>query len=304
MSENIENIAEALGKLTNLQDRLAEQTEIVAAVDRSMAVIEFTMEGVITKANTNFCTLIGYTEEELVGQHHRILMPPGEADTEEYRQLWVDLGEGQPREGRFRRIRKDGSNAWLQACYNPIHGVEGDKVVKLAYGVTAQVERAEQLQEALEEAEEAKRIRQELDYTLQQMSTPITPIWEKVLLLPLVGIVDSHRTDDVMRKVLGEISRTKARQFILDISGVPTVDTAVANQLMKVSRATRIMGCETRISGVSAAIAHTIVELGVDVNTMHTTATLEDALADCLDILAKEKEAKKKRGKKPGKAKD
>jgi anti-anti-sigma regulatory factor len=114
------------------------------------------------------------------------------------------------------------------------------------------------------------------------MSTPVTPIWDGILLLPLVGIVDSTRTDDVMRKTLDRISQTGSRMFILDISGVPTVDTAVANQLIKITKATRIMGCETLVSGVASSIAHTIVELGVDISELRTTATLRDAFFTCL----------------------
>jgi len=128
-------------------------------------------------------------------------------------------------------------------------------------------------------AREAERIREELDRTLQEMSTPVMPIWDAILLLPLVGVVDSARTDDVMRKSLERISETRSKVFILDISGVPAVDTAVANQLLKITKATLLMGCETIISGLSPAIARTMVDLGVDVGEVRTTATLRDAFA-------------------------
>ena len=127
------------------------------------------------------------------------------------------------------------------------------------------------------QALENDRIREELDRTLQEMSTPVTPIWDDILLLPLVGVVDSTRTDDIMRKTLTRISETRSKVFILDISGVATVDTAVANQLIKITKATRLMGCETVISGLSPAIAHTMVDLGVDVGAVRTTSTLRDA---------------------------
>jgi methyl-accepting chemotaxis protein len=143
-------------------------------------------------------------------------------------------------------------------------------------------EKSAALEKALEEAREADRIREEMDRTLQEMSTPVAPIWDKILLLPLVGIVDSTRTSDVMRKTLTSIRETRSKIFILDISGVPTVDTAVANQLIKITKATRLMGCETVISGISPAIAHTVVELGVDVGNVKTTATLRDALETAL----------------------
>lgn len=120
---------------------------------------------------------------------------------------------------------------------------------------------------------------------LMEMSTPVTEIWGDVLLLPLVGIIDSKRAQDVMDTTLKKISDTHARIFILDISGVGVVDTAVANHLIKITKATRLMGCESTISGVSPAIAQTIVELGIDVGTVKTTVTMKDALGDAFGIL-------------------
>jgi rsbT co-antagonist protein RsbR len=115
---------------------------------------------------------------------------------------------------------------------------------------------------------------------LMEMSTPVTQIWNGILLLPLVGIIDSKRAQDIMNATLAKIAQSQARVFILDISGVGVVDTAVANHLIKITKATRLMGCESFISGVSPAISQTIVELGIDVGSVKTTATMQDALAD------------------------
>ena len=115
---------------------------------------------------------------------------------------------------------------------------------------------------------------------LMEMSTPVTQIWEGILLLPIVGLIDSHRARDIMNATLAKIAETQAQIFILDISGVGVVDTAVANNLIKITSATRLMGCETTISGVSPAIAQTIVDLGIDVGSIKTTATMKDALSD------------------------
>jgi rsbT co-antagonist protein RsbR len=115
---------------------------------------------------------------------------------------------------------------------------------------------------------------------LVEMSTPVTAIWQGILLLPIVGLIDSRRARDVMNAMLAKISETRARIFILDISGVAVVDTAVANHLIKITKATRLMGCDCILSGISAAIAQTVVELGIDVGGIRTTATLRDALED------------------------
>jgi rsbT co-antagonist protein RsbR len=121
--------------------------------------------------------------------------------------------------------------------------------------------------------------------SLMEMSTPVTQIWEGVLFLPIVGIVDSKRAQEIMNATLTKISQTQSRAFIMDISGVAVVDTAVANYLIKVTKATRLMGCECTISGLSPAIAQTIVELGIDVGRVKTTATMQDALVDAFQGL-------------------
>jgi rsbT co-antagonist protein RsbR len=115
--------------------------------------------------------------------------------------------------------------------------------------------------------------------SLMEMSTPVTQIWSGILLLPIVGIIDSKRARDIMNATLAKIGETQARIFILDISGVGVVDTAVANHLIKITRATRLMGCDCTISGVSPSIAQTIVDLGIDVGRIKTTSTMKDALA-------------------------
>jgi rsbT co-antagonist protein RsbR len=115
--------------------------------------------------------------------------------------------------------------------------------------------------------------------SLMEMSTPVTEIWAGILLLPIVGIIDSQRSRDIMNATLKKIAETQARVFILDISGVGVVDTAVANHLIKITKATALMGCACTISGVSPAIAQTIVDLGIDVGRVKTTATMQDALA-------------------------
>lgn len=116
--------------------------------------------------------------------------------------------------------------------------------------------------------------------SILEMSTPVTSLWEDILMLPVVGIVDSRRAHDIMRSVLTRIAETRAQVFIMDISGVSVMDTAVANHLIKVTKATRLMGCECLLSGLSPAIAQTIVELGIDVGSVQTRATLRDALEE------------------------
>jgi rsbT co-antagonist protein RsbR len=131
----------------------------------------------------------------------------------------------------------------------------------------------------------AKRRVTESSKAMLAMSTPVTSIWDGILLLPLVGVVDSQRTKDIMEKVLSRISESRARVFVMDISGVVAVDTAVANHFIKVTQATRLMGCQCIISGISPNVAQTLVELGANVGDVRTTATLSDALQIALETI-------------------
>jgi rsbT co-antagonist protein RsbR len=127
---------------------------------------------------------------------------------------------------------------------------------------------------------------------LMQMSTPVTEIWTNILMLPIVGIVDSSRAQHIMSAMLRTIAATQSRVIIMDISGVGVVDTAVANHLIKITKATKLMGCQCTISGVSASIAQTMVELGIEVGNVKTMGTLKDALADAFQTANLELRAK------------
>jgi rsbT co-antagonist protein RsbR len=112
---------------------------------------------------------------------------------------------------------------------------------------------------------------------LMELSTPVVELWTGILALPLIGTLDSARTQVVMESLLQAIVRTGAAIAIIDITGVPTVDTLVAQHLLKTVAAARLMGADCIISGIRPQIAQTIVHLGVDLSEVSTKATLADA---------------------------
>ena len=112
---------------------------------------------------------------------------------------------------------------------------------------------------------------------LLELSTPVVELWDDILALPLVGTLDSQRTQVVMETLLQKIVQTSASIAIIDITGVPTVDTLVAQHLLKTVAATRLMGADCIISGIRPQIAQTIVHLGVNLGEVTTKATLADA---------------------------
>ncbi len=129
--------------------------------------------------------------------------------------------------------------------------------------------------EAYQKAREDVIQRQQRE--LLELSTPVVELWEGVLALPLIGTLDSGRTQVVMESLLEKIVQSGAAIAIIDITGVPTVDTLVAQHLMKTVAAARLMGADCIISGIRPQIAQTIVHLGVDLSQVATKASLADA---------------------------
>ncbi|GKS73823.1 STAS domain-containing protein [Acidovorax sp. SUPP950] len=114
---------------------------------------------------------------------------------------------------------------------------------------------------------------------LLELSTPVVKLWDGVLAVPMIGVLDSNRTQVVMETLLQRILETESELAIIDITGVPTVDTLVAQHLLKTVAAIRLMGADCIISGIRPQIAQTIVHLGIDLQGIYTRANLADALS-------------------------
>jgi rsbT co-antagonist protein RsbR len=122
---------------------------------------------------------------------------------------------------------------------------------------------------------------------LRLLSTPVIRLHHRVLLLPLIGTIDTDRADQLMEAVLLKIVDEHAQVIIIDIAGVPVVDTHVADHLLKTTEAVRLLGAQTILSGISPTIAKTIVNLGMNISAMHTRSRLADALELAFEIVGK-----------------
>ena len=140
--------------------------------------------------------------------------------------------------------------------------------------------------EAHQKAREEVIARQQEE--MLELSTPVVKLWDGIVALPLIGTLDSNRTQIVMEALLQGIVDTGSRIAIIDITGVPTVDTLVAQHLLKTVSAAKLMGAECIISGIRPQIAQTIVHLGIDLGEVSTRASLADALMEGLRRLGTE----------------
>jgi rsbT co-antagonist protein RsbR len=114
---------------------------------------------------------------------------------------------------------------------------------------------------------------------IQELSTPIIPISDKILVLPLIGTIDSARAQQIMETMLVTISKQQAAVLIIDITGVAIVDTGVAHYLLQAARAAQLLGTQVMLVGISPEVAQTVVQLGVDLSSLTTYSSLQFGLA-------------------------
>jgi len=120
---------------------------------------------------------------------------------------------------------------------------------------------------------------------IRELTTPVMEIWDDILVLPIVGVVDTRRSMDIMNNLLEKIVEAQAKCAIIDITGVEMVDTKTADYLLKVVRAASLLGTRCVLTGLSAAVAQTLVEIGADLTEVRTLRNLKAGLVDCLKFL-------------------
>ncbi len=271
-----------LTEIKHAQEEMDRMAATLNAIGTSQGMIEFETDGTIINANENFLRVMGYDLSEIQGQHHSILVEAAYQESPEYRQFWDDLRAGNFQAGEFMRISKSGAEIWIQAAYNPILDADGKpiKIVKNAVDITEKKVAALKLK--------AQTARQAQD--IVELSTPVISVWQDVLVLPLIGTLDSRRTQECMEMTLIRLSEANARVLIIDITGVPTVDTMVANHLIRLAASVRLMGGRCVLTGISPATAMTIVGLGLDLAMLNTRSTLAEGLKLAIDIASQSNE--------------
>ncbi|MFH2006221.1 MAG: STAS domain-containing protein [bacterium] len=137
-------------------------------------------------------------------------------------------------------------------------------------------------------------IREQIDtierqrYAIRELSTPILQLWDNVLALPVIGLVDTRRSADIMERMLAEIVTKQSKYVILDITGVDVVDTRTADYFIKVIRAAELLGAHCFLTGIQPAVAQTLVEIGVDLSSLRTLRNLQEGLREALRQMATE----------------
>ena len=208
--------------------------------------------------------------EQIIGKRLHDLMPPETAEAWlEWIALALDSGRMQVHEYRMPTPRgmRDFEARLL------VSGV--DEVLTIVRDVTERV----QAEEALRHSADQQQLIRLQAAALRELSTPLIPISDDVLVMPLVGALDTSRAQQVIETLLHGVAAGHARVAILDITGVPLVDTQVANALLQAAQSVRLLGAQVLITGIRPEVAQTLVGLGVDLSLIVTRATLQDGIA-------------------------
>ncbi|TKD01503.1 STAS domain-containing protein [Polyangium fumosum] len=169
---------------------------------------------------------------------------------------------------------QSGHGMYWENWYIPVRGEHGavKHVVGLSLNVTETTRTREELDTKLALIERQQEV-------IQNLETPIIQVWDHVITLPMVGVVDSHRAARVTEDLLAAVSRLQARFAILDLTGVDVVDTGTASHMLNILGAVRLLGAEGIITGIRPNVAQTMVSLGLDLSRVITLATLRDGLS-------------------------
>jgi len=230
-------------------------------------------------SNQAFCTLMGRQYDEVIGHSDPDYFPP-----EQTKIFWEGddqvASTGQPIEIEELLTHQDGSVRVIWTRKFPLRNQRGDLIGICAIISDITDLRRKQDQVAALQAEITSQLEviQAQGTMLDEISVPVIQIWENILLLPLVGAIESRRAAQVMEHLLESVGRIGAQIVIIDITGVPIVDTSVASYLIRTVQATQLLGCKSILVGISPEIAQTLVGLGVDFSQIPTRATLQSGL--------------------------
>ncbi len=238
------------------------------------AIVMLDTEGKVLSWNPAAERLKGWHADEIIGQSFSRFY------TDE------DIRAGKPQKelevaakaGRFEdegwRVRKDRSRFWANVILTALRGADGRL---RGFGkVTRDLTERKQAED---------RIRKQAQEILEMATVPIVQVWKGIVLVPLIGTLDSARTQQLMERLLDRVTETESPVAVIDITGVPTIDTQTAQHLLETVSAVRLLGADVILTGVRPVIAQTLVHIGVDLSTISTRSSLAAGLQTALRLL-------------------
>lgn len=219
------------------------------------------LDGIPVYVNSAFMNMYGFdSTSEAMGADSAMLTVPedlAQLESEILPQAQVGMWQG-----NLRRLRRDGTSFTAALTVFGVQDQAGELfgIATIARDVTQSLQLEQSLREQAQLREEVIAVQQQL---IQELSTPIIPLTDEILVMPLIGSIDSRRSQQIMETMLDTISQRQASVIIIDITGVSVVDTSVANHLLNTAQAARLLGTECMLVGIAPEVAQTMVQLGV-----------------------------------------
>ncbi|NTW03418.1 MAG: PAS domain S-box protein [Oscillochloris sp.] len=257
------------------QAREQELRLIKFTLDRAAdSIYWFNPDGYIVYANNTASATLGYSLEEML--HMSIFDITVGLNRERMRQIWATIKHQEVQLFESVQRCKNGREIPVEVVSNYL-AFEGQEYICIFSRDISERRRAAEEHLALQEQVIAAQ-----QAALRELSTPLIPIAQGVVAMPLIGSIDSGRSQMVIEALLSGVASLRAETTILDITGVPVVDTQVANALLQAAQAVKLLGARVIITGIRPEVAQTLVGLGVDLSEISTLGTLQDGIAEAL----------------------
>ncbi len=267
---------------TELGQLNAETYRLLVESVKDYAIILIDPQGKVCSWNEGAHRIKGYGASEILGKHLSVFYTPD------------DVRSGKPerdlssaaKEGRFEdegwRVRKDGSRFWANVVITALYNEDGN--LRGFAKVTRDMTERKQAEEALAQKAASEALSRRAQEILD-ISTPVVQVWDGVILAPIIGTLDSQRTQQLTEKILNGIVETRSTVALIDITGVPAVDTQTARHLIESITAVRLLGADVILTGIRPAIAQTLVHLGIDLSGVTTRSSLSTGLRAAMERL-------------------
>lgn len=254
--------------------RLRTQVQLLQTILENVPIMVWALdtEGVFTYHDGKASEAMGVKPGELIGR----------SAFDAFRELKESIGSvRRALAGETQHHVDNVRGAWWETWEMPVRDEQGTvtAVVGASLNISGAKQAEEELRAKLDLIERQQRV-------IRALSTPIIQVWDHVLTVPMVGVIDSARAAEIMQSLLNEVVRTRARYAILDMTGVDAIDTATASHLLSLVRAIQLLGAEGIVTGLQPSIAQTMAGLGVDLSGILTLATLREGLKLCMRKMA------------------